>query len=154
MLIDSRPRTGKPTLDLGGYLHPWILVKQCSRPGGSAIQPILAAPGQSATQAKPLASPRASNMRSKGAKMDLKRHALEPPMGDKWLAIDNPWKHRIVVSSNPEIRGRQQGAKPSIFAAPRLQGAGRAGLTAYSDIRKRARVSQMRPAPAAGPSQK
>ena len=59
------PRTGKSTLHLGHPLDPWIPVKQCSRPDGSAIQPILASPGQSRSQAQPLASSRASNMRSK-----------------------------------------------------------------------------------------
>ena len=50
---------------LWASLDPWIPVKQCSRPGENAIQPILASPGQSGTQAKPLASPRASNMGSR-----------------------------------------------------------------------------------------
>ena len=48
-----------------------------------------------------------------------------------------------------EVGGRGAACK---FAAPRLRGAGRVELTAYSDIRKRARVSQMRPATAADPS--
>ena len=60
-----RPKSDKSTFHFGRYLDPWIPVKQCSRPDGSAIQPILASPGQSGTQPKPLASPRASNMRSK-----------------------------------------------------------------------------------------
>ena len=109
------PEKAKSTTHFGCPLDPWILVKQCSRSGGSAIQPILASPGHPGTQAMPTISPRPPKgdpKPSPAAKMDPKRHALEPPMADKWSAVSNPSKHRIVVSSNPEFRGRRQGAKP------------------------------------------
>ena len=67
-----RPRNLKSTFHFGCPLDPWILVKQCSCPDGNAIQPILPSPGHSGTQAKPLASPRASNMRSKATPSNQK----------------------------------------------------------------------------------
>ena len=106
------------TTHSGRYLDPWIPVKQCSRRDGIAIQAFLASPGQSGTQAKPLASPRASNMRSKAIPRSQNRPQKacpRPSNGRQMVAVSNPSKHRIVVSSNPEFKGRRQGAKPFIY---------------------------------------
>ena len=85
-----RPKSNKSTPTFGRALDPWIPVKQCSRPDGSAIQPILVSPGQSGTQAKPLASPRASNMRSKATFSSLK---------GPQKACPGPFNGRQMVSS-------------------------------------------------------
>ena len=86
-MIDSRAPNRQITPALSGYLHPWILVKQCSRPDGSAIQLIPASPGQSGSQAQPLASPRASNMKSKATPSSQNGHqkAYPPPFNGRQM---------------------------------------------------------------------
>ena len=65
------------TTHLGGYLDPWIRVKQCSRSSRNAIQPILRSPGHSGTQAMPRISPKASKMSSKASKMTSKASKMK-----------------------------------------------------------------------------
>ena len=71
-------------LNFARHLDPWISVKQCFRLDGNAIQPCLASAGQSGTQAKPLASPRASNMRSKANPQQPKRTSKGMPWNLQW----------------------------------------------------------------------
>ena len=111
------PRNLKSTLHFGRPLDPWIPVKQCSRPDGSAIQPILASPGQSETQAKPLASPRASNMRSKatpgsqnGPQKACPRTSHGVQMVSSWQSIEST-NRPIIGSSSLGAGGR--GRSPS-----------------------------------------
>ena len=90
-------RSGKFTTHLGHALDPWIQAKQCSRPDGSAIQPILASPGQSGFQAQPLASPRASNIRSKATPSSQNGHQKAHP---------RPSYGRQMVSKASNIRSK------------------------------------------------
>ena len=82
------------------------------------------------------------------AKMDLKRQALEPPMGYTWLATNNPSSRPIIDSAN--LRGRRQGPKPFIFAAPLQAEQGVLNLVSDYQNLKLARA----PPPAAGPCPK
>ena len=62
---DSKAQRCTFTLNFGRPLDPWIPVKRCCRPDGSAIQPILAVPGPVRDPAHAQDNPKASQMRSK-----------------------------------------------------------------------------------------
>ena len=95
-------------------MDPWILVKQCSRSDGRAIQPILASPGQSGTQGHP----QQPKWTSKGMPSTLQWHT-----NGQQLAI-----HRIIETSyhrTLSLGAGGRGRSPSDSPHP-FRGAGRA----------------------------
>ena len=150
-MIDSTAQKDQITTNLGRPLDPWIPVKQCSRSDGSAIQPILPSPGQSGTQAKPLAFPRASDMRSKASPTTQNGPQKACPRTSTGIQRVTAIKQATKPTSNqPQERGRRQGAKPFIFAAPPKGEQGVLNLLSESQNLK----LRGAPPPAAGPCPK
>ena len=56
--------------------------------------------------------------------MDLRRHALDPSMADKWSAVSHPSNHRIVLSSDPLVNAKRA-ATGEYKATPDCQNRGK-----------------------------